>query len=308
MEKYILIYNPKASKGKANYFVRKVKKILKEYNIELKAIRTTKENEAVRYAKNATYEGYKNIIAVGGDGTVNEVINGIMIASEGWTIEERPNLGIIPLGRGNDFCYSAGISTNLKESVETIVSKSKEKIDVGVVIADKLNKKYFVNGVGIGVEAMVNAKASSYKKIRGAFSYLFAAISTLIRYPKPMDIKLVLNDKVEFYKSQQISIGNGKRMGNMFLMCPKAEINDGYFDLVWANQIIKKHQIFYYAIKFLKGTQIHTNKFFSTRFKEIFIESSKNNMVAHCDGETITTQGKEIFIKIIEDGIYLLKK
>ncbi len=308
METHVLIYNPNASKGKTTKTFEKVLSLFKQSNLNIKILKTKKKNDAKLFAEQATYEGYKNIIAVGGDGTVNEVLNGIMSASESWELNDRPSLGIIPLGRGNDFCYTAKVPTDINKAVEAIINNKKEKIDIGVAISEDTVKKFFINGVGIGVEAAITFKASTYKKITGALSYICAAISTLIRYPKPMKVKLILDDKVETYESQQISIGNGKRMGNMFLMCPNAEINDGYLDLVWANQKIPRSKIIPFAVKFLKGKQLESDKFFSTKFKEIFIESEQKDMTIHCDGEEISLKSNSLYSKILENGIYLLKK
>lgn len=305
----LLIINPNANKGKSKRIGEEILNSFKKTDNVLKIKTTTKKGDARVFAYEAV--GSVDIIAAcGGDGTVNEVSNGILSRCEelNLPIEKRPKLAIFPVGRGNDFAWMMGIDIKQVEQIIDNIVKDKHKvIDAGWCKGgDFPNGAYFVNGLGIGFEPLVNFKASSYKKISGALSYLFALFYVLKHYPRPMKLKVLFGKEKVHLETQQISVGNGKRMGHMFLMTPSSVVDDGLFDVVYANQPIKKKNIIAVAMKFFSGKQVDDYRFSSRRETEIMIESEDNDMAIHIDGEKVGVGLKNIEILLKKKAIAII--
>ena len=152
---------------------------------------TDKPWHAVELTKNAVKDGYKIVVAVGGDGTANEVINGLMEAKH-----EKlgtATMGMLTVGRGNDFAFSMNIPVGLDKSLETLLANKRIPIDVGFVKGgDYPQGRYFGNCIGIGFDAVVGFVAVKLKPLRGFPSYILGALLTNYIYFKPPRIKVYL--------------------------------------------------------------------------------------------------------------------
>ncbi|MFA5513496.1 MAG: YegS/Rv2252/BmrU family lipid kinase [Sphaerochaetaceae bacterium] len=307
-----IILNPHAAKGKASKKKSEIEKILSEKGVSFVLKETTKETEAISLAYNATKEGYKTIIAAGGDGTVNEVVEGISRAVKemAFSFEEIPSVGILPIGRGNDFAYIAKIPTDLNKAIELILTKKWVATDYGELFGGAFEEgRCFVNGVGIGFEPMVNFAASSYKNVNGHLSYILGFIEVLKNFPKPIDITIRGTKEEIHCQSQQISVCNGRRMGSMFLMAPLSEIDDGQFDIVYANKPIAKRTIFRYALSFIRGTQLKYEAFTLKRDTEVTISTKgEKSLAIHTDGEEVSRGCCSIMIKMYPGQLKLIRK
>jgi YegS/Rv2252/BmrU family lipid kinase len=295
-----VILNPHAAKGKAKRQRRLIEECLSAEGHTVILVETEKDEGAQQLAYQATCEKRSIIIAAGGDGTVNEVVNGILKA-----ISKReiacPSLGVIPIGRGNDFAWGMGIAKDVKRACRLILSGTSRLIDVGVSYGGLYPEgRYFVNGQGVGFEPLVNFLASDFKHVSGTLSYVFALIRILIHYPEPYSVDLELDDKVVQIKTQQLSICNGRRMGSAFLMGPDALFDDGYFDVVYANTPVPAAKLVPLALCFFKGSQVKKKEFSVKRVKRIKMTSHDNPMPIHVDGEEISQGCMEFSTRIIE--------
>lgn len=215
---------------------------------------------------------------------------------------------ILPTGRGNDFAWFLEINgKDINSIVKKIINNEYKPIDVGYCIGGRfLEGTHFINGLGIGFEPSVNFIASSFKKVSGTLSYVLALFQMLRHYPIAMDLEIETMSKTFKIKSQQLSIGNGRRMGSAFLMTPKAIIDDGFLDFVYASKPIEKNKILKTAIKFLSGKQLDDPHFSFSREKWIKITSTKNNMPIHIDGEMVGKEVKTIEIYIKEKALKVI--
>lgn len=275
--KHIFIVNPTSGNGKALKIVEKIEKVCKEQNIEYKIHYTKSSYDATKIARKYFFS--KNIIfSVGGDGTLNEVVNGI--------IGSKNMLGIIPCGSGNDFY------------------KTLEKIDDEYPIIDigKINDKYFINIVSIGIDAEVAKNVSLMKKIKLPTSQVYNAsiVYTFLKY-KFKNIEFTINNKTNKSKLTILTICNGKMYGGGFNIAPKAKLTDGYFDVYFVDKINKP--IIPFLIGMLKnGThekykKVHKYKATKIKFKCDY------DLVCNIDGE-ITIDNK-FDIKLIEKGLMI---
>lgn len=279
----LIIINPNASKGEG---LKKKDLILEAFSkrgIKPDVAQTEAAADAIRLAREGASAGYRTIIAAGGDGTVNEVANGII--TSGVDVE----MGIIPVGRGNDFAWVADIPSDIEEAVSLILDTPARYMDAGYLEGgDAQNGRYFLNGAGFGFEPSVTFKAGTYKHLNGTPSYVTALLACLIHLPAPYDVHLTVDGETQHLLTQQISVCNGRRMGSAFIMGPDAEINDGMLDIMYSVRPINRRQLMTLLVPFLKGTIKKSSLLGFRRGRSVSVVSSKPDLVIHADGEKIS--------------------
>lgn len=301
----LLIINPNASKGKGKKKAKKIKDIFASKGKTCTIAYTIGKGHAEKLAKSGVETGFKTIIVAGGDGSVNEVINGLMRAKG----HENVNLGIIPLGRGNDFAWIAGIPNNVEKACSIIIDGHTQDTDVGFAKGTEREKgRYFLNGMGFGFEPLVNFKAQSYKHLNGMISYIVAFVNILFNPPKGYKLSIEIDGQKSEINTQQLSVNNGRRMGSSFLMTPKAEINDGLLDYMYTKRIFKGFGLIRLVLQFLRGAMIKDTVNFSYgNAKRVVVDSLSGLVVSHADGEEFTRKGKHFEIEILEKAVKLYR-
>ncbi len=305
IDNILLIINPNASKGKGKNKARKIKDIFSRHGRNCTIAYTSGKGHAEKLARSGVESGFRTIIAAGGDGTVNEVINGIMRANG----REKVKMGIIPVGRGNDFAWVAGIPDDIEKAVDIIVKGEAKLTDVGFAKGTGKEKgRYFLNGMGFGFEPMVNFKAQDYKHLNGMISYVAAFIHILFNPPKGYNAHVKIDDDEFDLTTQQFSANNGRRMGSSFLMTPQAEIDDGLLDYMFTKKLYKGFGLIKMAFKFFRGAMVSDSVNFGYgKAHRIEISSEKDMIVSHVDGEEFCRSGKHFEIEILESAIKLYR-
>jgi len=298
-KKLFILLNPHAAKGKGLVRKKEILSLFGQGGYDTTVVMTEKGIGASSLAYQATLEGWPTIIAAGGDGTVNEVVDGVLRAVTEKQIPS-PNLGVLPIGRGNDFAWGLGIPLNLKKASDLIIAGKTRTIDAGITYGGLYPQgRYFVNGQGMGFEPLVNFIASDFKHASGTLSYVLALIKILVAHPEPFRVQLTLDGESQNLQTQQLSICNGRRMGGAFLMGPDALLDDGYFDVVFANRPIKNSRMLFIALKFFKGTQVKLPVFSVVRAKSVKVVSENNPMPVHVDGEEISKGCMQFSTKLL---------
>ncbi|MDA3912450.1 MAG: diacylglycerol kinase family lipid kinase [Bacteroidales bacterium] len=293
---YLFIVNPNAAKGKAGKDWLRIERFIRKKDIHYKAVLTSGPGDAISIVEEELSLGYKCLIVVGGDGTVNEVVNGVF--HQEIVPPEEISLGIIPVGTGNDWARYYGIPKKYKKALEYLFSGEAHFQDVGKLthsIDGKPAIHYFVNIAGFGFDAVV-VKATNEMQERGnrmAIAYLFNLLRTALSY-KSLPMKVEINDEVIERKLFSISIGNGRYSGGGMRQTPNAEINDGMFDVTIYDDMpvrkILKHVFKLYNGKIGQVNSIHTFK--TTR---ITVQDGPD-LLAEVDGEIIPDGPFEIEI------------
>ncbi len=287
-KKLFIVMNPHAAKGRGVARKKEIVSLFSSGNCDATVVFTEKGVGASSLAYQATIEGWQTIVAAGGDGTVNEVVDGILRAMTEKKLPA-PSLGVLPIGRGNDFAWALKIPKNLKQAVDLIIAGKSRIIDAGITYGGNYPKgRYFINGQGMGFEPLINFVASDFKHVSGTLSYILALIKILVDHPDPYQVQITLDGETRSYTTQQLSICNGRRMGSAFIMGPDALLDDGYFDVVFANRPVKNSQLLWIALKFFKGTQVKLPIFSVVRAKTIKVVSENKPMPVHVDGEEIS--------------------
>lgn len=220
--KALVIINPAARHGETEALVPVVEKLLA--SLPHDTIITNGSGHAT--AASAGAAGYDSVIAVGGDGTVHEVLNGLMAISA----EHRPALGVLPTGSGNDTRRTLGVPTDLALAALAVGSGERRRFDVGVC-----NGIYFNNSFAAGLDAKVTAKAVEYKVTKGRdglWLYLTALMHVLLHDLDSFDLTVAFDgQEPQPHDTLIVAVTNGPTYGGGFFITPDAVPDDGLFDV-----------------------------------------------------------------------------
>lgn len=305
MPKYKIILNPIAGKGIALKNRQRIEDYLNQNHLDYDLVLTGYPEHATKLARKAAEDGYQYVIAAGGDGTINEVMNGLMQARENGNV--LPVMGVIPVGRGNDFSYGMNIPSDIDEACALLVSLPRKWVDIGKVSGGLYpNGLFFGNGIGIGFDAVVGFIAAK-SNLTGMLSYLVAALKTIFIYYKSPTVEIILDEDKLTLPTLLVSIMNGRRMGGGFMMAPTARNDDEIFDLCVVREV-PQMSMFGLIGKIMKGTQ-RTDPAVTTRqSKKVIVTALKGTLPCHADGVTVCEEGHDLTIEIIPHGLEIITR
>ncbi len=284
---WLVIVNPNAGRRRGKKDWGKISSLLDQAGLTYKAVFTLSPRHAIEIAVSHIEEGFKKIIVVGGDGTMNEVVNGIFMQKRYPTPEI--SLGMITVGTGNDWGRMFGIPRDYEQAISTIKMNNGFIQDAGVVkyySGSNEYRRYFVNIAGIGFDALVVSKTNKLKEAGkgGSWAYLKSILTSLLKYRHTQTtIKI---DSTEIRNNIfNISIGICKYNGGGMMALPDAVPDDGLFDITVINKI-KKHDVILNIKRLYNGT-INKHPMVETyRGKSIYIDS-KPLIHLETDGESL---------------------
>ena len=296
MTRYYVILNPTAGKGSGELAFPAVQAQLQALNLDFEMVRTTARGHAIQLAKDAALAGWDVVVAVGGDGTMNEVLNGLVQAKQ---LGASPAvLGQITVGRGNDFGFGAGIPHELEAACASLAQGRRKRIDVGFVQGgDFPDGRYFGNGVGIGFDAVVGFVAAKQKRLSGFLSYIVAALKTMFLYFHAPLVQLELNGETRKMSALMISVMNGRRMGGGFMMAPTGSMEDGAFTCCLVDQV-SRPAILGLIPKFTQGTQVGHPAVHMENTAHLVVTALQGTLPAHADGETVCEAGQKLELSL----------
>lgn len=305
MTRYMIILNPIAGAGTALKALPLIKELLTKYELNFDISLTDYPEHAIELARKAAADGYDYIVAAGGDGTSNEVLNGLM--QHKLATGSFPVMGVIPVGRGNDFAFGANIPVNVEEACAMLAALPRKWIDIGTISANgETDVLYFGNGIGVGFDAVVGFVAAR-SKLKGMLSYLVAAIKTIFKYYKPPEVRIEVGDRHYTVTALMVSVMNGRRMGGGFMMAPTAVINDNLFNLVIVSKI-PQMAMFGLIGKFMKGTHTEDPAVQTCQGDRVTVTALKGTLPVHADGVTICEAGQMVSIDLIPRGLELISR
>jgi YegS/Rv2252/BmrU family lipid kinase len=306
MSKLCLIINPIAGKGAARKAVPEIERILDALGVEFDIHLTDHPGHAIDLAEEAGSNGYRTVVAVGGDGTVNEVINGLMHASMAGRLTS--NLAVLPVGRGNDFSFGMGVPQELEDACQLLAGDKVRKIDIGFVQGgDYPDGRYFGNGVGIGFDTVVGFEAAKLPSfISGIPAYLIAALKTVFLYFNAPLLRVEIDDETPLEQPcLLLSLMNGRRMGGSFMFAPESESDDGRLNLCIAEKVTRL-QVLGLFPKVMGGTQAEHPAIKMPSGERVKITALSGSLAVHADGETICTNGSELEVSILKQQLQLV--
>jgi diacylglycerol kinase (ATP) len=289
-----VILNPYANRWHAGEKVERVRAAFNAVSVEADIYQTQKPGEGTAVAHSAAGQ-YEAIVAAGGDGTINEVINGlIQVAGEGPTVP----FGVMPLGTANDMSDTIPLPRDLEEAARVIGNGRTRQID-----AARVNTHYFINNCAIGMEPLVTLENTKIKRLSGNLRYFVALLRALAKLRAwQMDIRF---DEARFEGSALLlSVCNGPRTGGIFQMAPGALFDDGYFDYVFAPEMPKR-TVLALLPRLLKGTHVNHPKVTYGRARHITIACQPGTPI-HADGELIAEAETQIDYELLPGKVTLL--
>jgi YegS/Rv2252/BmrU family lipid kinase len=269
---------------------------LLEQGLDFEIQQTEYPWHASKIAYEAINQGFDYIIAAGGDGTANEVINGFIHARQNGATGSA--MGVLCVGQGNDFAFSMGIPTDWEAGCRLLVSRDTRKIDICKVTGGLYPEgRYFGNGVGIGFDAVVGFEAVKVKPLRGFSAYIAGALRTMMLYYNAPLLRIELDDRVIDQPCLMVSIMNGYRLGGGFFMTPNSKPDDGKLDICLVGSV-KRTELLGLIVKFTRGTQGSHPAVSFARSSRIKVTALEGTIPAHADGETLCTKEKEILVEM----------
>jgi len=299
MKRHMVIANPVAGNGVAAKRIPEMRRLLDEHGISYDLEITTRPMHAAELARDAEDAGYSVIVAAGGDGTCNEVVNGLFGRTErsAASHEAKAAFAVLCIGRGNDFAFANRIPHDLVEGIKLLAQPTTRRIDVGRIRGNGTDEwRYFCNGVGIGFDAIVALKASKMKHLGGFLGYAVGALETIVEFPEAPKVRIIFNGSRLELNSPQISIMNGRRMGGAFYMAPRAIPDDGLLDLCVAREVKRGTMIKLFG-RFLKGTQEGSPDITFWRSNSFEVEALDGSLFAHIDGEIIASHAAHVSVE-----------
>lgn len=280
------IANPVSGNGKTRRILPKLISLVRKLGIKFDIEWTQAPQHATEIAKNTSDE-FEIIVAVGGDGTINEVASGLLLTDK--------VLGIVPTGSGNDFARTLGRLKDLKDWVYSLVAGRIKRIDVGTINLG--NDGYvFVNGVGIGFDAEVARQSEHFRRLKGLPRYLVSLVKTLKSY-KSVKMKLEIDGQVAREgRTFLVAIGNGTSAGGGFLLTPNAKLDDGLLDVCAVDEV-SIARVVQVLPSVLKGT--HSKHPEVSMFTAHHLKISSDDPLAiHRDGEIVPNRIQELTVDI----------
>ena len=297
-----LVLNPTANHGRSLQEAADLRPLMANHNADWSG--TEYPGHATELTRQAGENGYDLVVAVGGDGTVHEVINGLMQVPE----VTRPALGIVPLGSGNDFAHILGIPAEPGAALLSAVNGQSHSLDVGSVRDENDRLEYFNNTIGMGFDAVVNMHTRKITAIHGFMMYFFALMRTIFRNFDPIDLHVETDQETWDLCSLMLAVGNGPREGGGFIITPDAKLDDGLLNFVTIKNI-SRLMMLRLVPEVMNGTH--------GRFKQVRMGTcrrmnvtSQQPLYVHCDGEIFAGFGTDIrklAIQILPNSIHYLK-
>ncbi|MEW6028459.1 MAG: diacylglycerol/lipid kinase family protein [Chloroflexota bacterium] len=298
-----IILNPMADMGHAWQVARDLRPIVEEHgNCDWSG--TVYPTHAVELARKAGEEGYEMVIAMGGDGTVHEVVNGIMQVPE----NKRPILGVVPVGSGNDFAHAIGVPMQADRALAHALEGGPSAIDLGLMTDEHGRREYFDNTLGMGFDAVVTIRSHRLPIVRGFLMYLTAVIQTILLNHDPARVEIETDREKWQDNVLMATLCNGGREGGGFILSPDSSMTDGALEYLTV-QKVSRAMMFRLLPEFMRGTH--------RRFKQIRMGSctrltltSDRPLYIHADGEIFTSFGsnlRKVNIEILPGALKVVK-
>ncbi len=286
-EQALFIINPKSGTGKQGNFLEVLSHTFDKKKFNFDTVYTEYGGHATLLSKNACNK-YSLVVAVGGDGTVNEVARGL--------IGNNSIMGIVPVGSGNGLARHLGLPIRVKEAIEIINEGNTQIIDTATI-----NGEHFVNVAGIGFDAHIAHLYAETKK-RGPIPYVKMATQEFQKY-QSQKYEVIIEGQTHNIKAFLISFANSSQFGNNAYISPHAIINDGLIDVCLMNDF-PKVEAGQLAIK-LFNKRLDKSRYMKIIRGTHIIVKGTGNIKGHIDGEPITLTN-EIVVKVNQSALKVI--
>ncbi len=280
-----LIVNPTAANGAVGKNWLRIRDFLQAEGAKFDAVLTEEPRHATQLARQALDDGYRSIVAVGGDGTVNEVLNGLVVKG---AVDPEVTLGIIPWGKGADFARMVGIPRDYAEACRHLLRSEPRPVDLGRITCFREGReveRYFINAAGLGFDGEVSEVVKRFPKVLGgAATYLACLLIGLVTY-RNKNVEFSFDGQSARGRVNSVIVCNGRYFGGGMFIAPGAAFDDGLFNVVVLGNL-NKLEVVVNLPRIYKGTHLTHSKVSHFAAKEIHVEA-RERMFLQAEGELI---------------------
>ncbi len=289
-----VILNPYANRWGAKARLTEIEAVLTAVSLPYDLTITETPNQAIDVAYEAAQAGYDAIIAAGGDGTINEVINGVLqAAGTGPTVP----FGILPIGTANDFSDMIGLPHDLAACAGLFAAGKTRQIDAG-----RVNERFFINNCAVAMEPMVTIENIKMTRFSGTLRYVAALVKALVKL-KAWEMKIEWDGGGYEGAAYLLSVCNGPRTGG-FYMAPDAVFDDGLLDFVFAPEVPKR-SVLAILVRLFNKTHIYHPAVTYGKTTSLSLTSRPGTPI-HADGELFTESETAVTCHILPGKVTLL--
>ncbi len=297
-----LIFNPHADGGRGWKVASSLQAIIERYG-GASWTATEFPTHATELALQAAREGYQIVIAVGGDGTVHEIVNGLMQVE----LERRPALAVVPIGSGNDFCANAGLPIEPGEAMMGAFAGSPKAVDLGLVRDGSGRTEYWDNTLGIGFDAATVINSHRITWLRGMAMYTVALIRTILKdFHAPVMTMQIDHESLEC-ELLVLVLCNGRREGGGFLVAPDADPQDGILEYVMVKNM-SRPMMFRLIPELMRGTHGRFKQVQLGTFRKLQL-TADSPLLIHTDGEIFAsakTDVRDLTVEILPGALQVI--
>lgn len=274
----LVITNPAANRGRCGAAVAALRST-QPASPGVHWVFTDRPGHATELAATAAQSGCCVVVAAGGDGTVHEIVNGLMSVPAA----QRPALGLLPLGSGNDLAFNCGLLDAPPAALQRALHGTPTALDTALIEDDAGRSRHYINVAGMLFDAAALMHALRIKYLRGSLIYLVAVMRTIMQNHFPTRVELIVDGELSLHSLLMLTLANGAREGGGFICAPQALPDDGWLDYVSVIEI-SRLQMLRLLPEFLRGTQ---GRFSSVQFKRgrKFEITADRAIPVHLDGE-----------------------
>ena len=277
----VLIANPNAGRGTVSKALPRVESVLRNKNLAYRIVRTTHPGHATEAARQALSDGERYLVAVGGDGTVHEVVNGMV--RDGGPVAADAVLGVVAAGSGCDFVRSFGLPPDAEQAAERLTGDRVRTIDVGTVTCADGETRCFVNIAEAGLGGAVVARAANLGKLLGSARYAAGFWLTLPRF-RPAAVRLDANGQHHAWRAFNVVVANCRFYGGGMQISPNSDPGDCLLDILVMTG--PKSDSFTTLPKVYKGAHLPHRNIAELRAARLTIEAEPGFQV-EADGELL---------------------
>ena len=293
--KVTVILNPYANRWGAQAKMPAVEAALGSVGLAYDLVVTKAPGEATRQARQASEQGVDAVVAAGGDGTVSEVVNGLIRAADGASTRA---LGILPIGTGNDFSDMLGIPRDLDEAARVIAAGASRRVDAG-----RVNDRFFNNNCALAMEPMVSIENARMQRLSGNVRYVAALVKSLLKL-RAWHMHIRWDDGEHKGPMYLLSVCNSPRTGGVFYMSPGARLDDGLFDFVFAPEM-PKWRVLSIVPGLFTGRHLNHPLVSHGRTERLTVESDPGTPI-HADGEIVSESERRVEYEILPRRLRVL--
>jgi diacylglycerol kinase (ATP) len=294
-----IILNPYANRWRAKGRADDILAACNNAGLEADLAFIPAPGQGAQEAMRASDDGYDAVIAAGGDGTVHEVVNGLIAsAGDGPT---KP-LGVMPVGTGNDFNDMSGLPRDLHHAAQIVATGQTRQVDAGKITFDDV-VHFFDNNCALAMEPVVTIENVRMTRLSGNIRYVAAVIKSLAKL-NAWHMRVTWDDGSYEGPILLLSVCNSPRTGGLFRMAPEAKMDDGLFDFVYAPDL-RLHQVVGLLPGLVRGTHIRHDKISYGRTRSLTVECDNGSPI-HADGEVLSESASRFTYEVLPNKITLL--